>query len=57
MSLRLKKRGEKALEKALDSTTEGPCSDLTSQAAKTRWKGRPEEATIVEGDEPPTTLL
>lgn len=49
-SLRLKKRGEKALEKALvvASPEEGGSS------AK-RWKGYPEEETIPEGDEPPPT--
>jgi len=56
----LKKRGEKALEKALDSTNETASNADpvgTSQAAKSRWKGRPEEATILEGDEPPSTPL
>ena len=51
MNLRLKKRGEKALERALVvSTPEEP----TDVAAK-RWKGYPDEETIPESDEPPNT--
>ena len=49
MSLRLKKRGEKALEKALVSGNQDDAS--TSR----KWKGYPEEETIPEGDEPPLT--
>lgn len=49
MSLRLKKRGEKALERAL-SASEG-----NNVTAKVRWKGYPDEATIPEGEEPPLT--
>ncbi|KAG5652351.1 hypothetical protein H0H81_005328 [Sphagnurus paluster] len=49
MSLRLKKRGEKALERALN----GPPSDSSSIIAKGKWKG-PEEATIREEAEPTT---
>ena len=50
MSLRLKKRGEKALERALDSDApeDGPPSN-----AKDKWKGQPDEETIEESDEPP----
>ena len=46
MSLRLKKRGEKALEKALAAPgdTAGP---------KARWKGQPDEDTIEESEGPP----
>ncbi|EKM80934.1 hypothetical protein AGABI1DRAFT_112640 [Agaricus bisporus var. burnettii JB137-S8] len=47
MSLRLKKRGEKALERALDGAT--PRDDNYTQKGK--WKG-PEEATIREEVEP-----
>jgi PH and SEC7 domain-containing protein len=43
MSLRLKKRGEKALEKALVEH---------AVSSKARWKG-PDEETIEEGEEPP----
>ncbi|KAI0743591.1 hypothetical protein C8Q80DRAFT_1345613 [Daedaleopsis nitida] len=49
MSLRLKKRGEKALEKALVSSSPSP--DTTGP--KTRWKGQPDEDTIEESEEPP----
>ncbi|KAA1471675.1 hypothetical protein DENSPDRAFT_837715 [Dentipellis sp. KUC8613] len=45
MALRLKKRGEKALERALVGG-----DDIAS--TKGKWKGRPEEETILEGDEP-----
>ena len=48
MSLRLKKRGEKALEKALA----GPGD---AAGPKARWKGQPEEDTIEESEEPPPT--
>ena len=48
MSLRLKKRGEKALERALvHIEPEGP--------SRSKWKGRRTEDTIEEGDEPPLT--
>lgn len=47
MSLRLKRRGEKALEKALT-----PSPDDTA-ASKGRWKGQPGQETIEEGEEPP----
>ena len=46
MSLRLKKRGEKALEKALA----GPDD---AAGPKARWKGQPDEDTIEESEEPP----
>jgi len=48
MSLRLKKRGDKALERALNS----PVDDL-QVAGKGKWKG-PEEETIREETEPIT---
>ncbi|KAI0693997.1 hypothetical protein C8T65DRAFT_833556 [Cerioporus squamosus] len=50
MSLRLKKRGEKALEKAL--VTSSPSPDETA-GPKARWKGQPDEETIEESEEPP----
>ena len=50
MSLRLKKRGEKALERALAM---GATDDEQPNNAKGKWKGRPEEETIEESDEPP----
>ncbi|KAG5645208.1 hypothetical protein DXG03_006726 [Asterophora parasitica] len=50
MSLRLKKRGEKALERALNGTAP---SDTSSIAMKGKWKG-PEEETIREEAEPTT---
>ena len=63
-ALRLKKRGEKALEKALEATNDASsAADMTAGGAgsqsnsKSRWRGRPEEATIIEGDEPPLTPL
>ena len=49
MSLRLKKRGEKALERALTA------SESNNASAKGRWRGYPEEATIPESEEPPLT--
>lgn len=52
MSLRLKKRGDKALEKALVACPE---DEETGSPPRVRWKGYPEEATIPEGDEPPPT--
>jgi hypothetical protein len=51
MTLRLKKRGEKALERAL--VVSSPDDDPTNVMSK--WKGYPEEDTIPEGDEPPST--
>ncbi|KAI0630210.1 hypothetical protein C8Q77DRAFT_1233183 [Trametes polyzona] len=48
MSLRLKRRGEKALEKALT-----PSPDEATAAAKGRWRGQPGQETIEEGEEPP----
>ncbi|KAH9931131.1 uncharacterized protein BXZ73DRAFT_90208 [Epithele typhae] len=45
MALRLKKRGEKALEKALRPDD--------ASIPKAKWKGQPEEDTIEEGEEPP----
>lgn len=50
MSLRLKKRGEKALEKALVSSS--PSADETA-GTRSRWKGQPHEDTIEESEEPP----
>ncbi|KAI0332360.1 hypothetical protein GY45DRAFT_1344763 [Cubamyces sp. BRFM 1775] len=50
MSLRLKKRGEKALEKAL--VVSSPSAD-DSAAVKGRWKGQPDQETIEESEEPP----
>ncbi|KAH7914138.1 hypothetical protein BJ138DRAFT_1000880 [Hygrophoropsis aurantiaca] len=47
MNLRLKKRGEKALERALIV----PSRDDESHG-NGRWKGHPEQETIPEGDEP-----
>ncbi|KAJ7647350.1 hypothetical protein FB45DRAFT_782018 [Roridomyces roridus] len=47
MSLRLKKRGEKALERALNGNTDSP-------GVNGKWKGRPEEETILEDEEPLT---
>ena len=50
MSLRLKKRGEKALERALTVS-----ENNNNQSGKSRWKGFPEQDTIPEGEEPPLT--
>ncbi|KAH9895124.1 hypothetical protein C8Q73DRAFT_759487 [Cubamyces lactineus] len=50
MSLRLKKRGEKALEKALVVSSPSPDD---SAAVKGRWKGQPDQETIEESEEPP----
>ncbi|KII92375.1 hypothetical protein PLICRDRAFT_695749 [Plicaturopsis crispa FD-325 SS-3] len=54
MSLRLKKRGEKALERAL--VVASP-DDEEDPAAMGKWKGFPDEETIEETDEPPITPL
>jgi len=48
MALRLKKRGEKALERALS----GASHEEALSNAKGKWRGRPEEDTILEADEP-----
>lgn len=50
MSLRLKKRGEKALEKALVNAS--PREE--SGEASRRWKGTPEGKGIAEEDVPTT---
>ena len=50
MSLRLKKRGEKALERALAAP--GP-DDEADKRSKGKWKGQPRAETIEEGEEPP----
>ncbi|EMD37830.1 CsMn39, partial [Gelatoporia subvermispora B] len=50
MTLRLKKRGEKAMEKAL--VVQSPVAEQFP-VEKGRWKGQPEEETIEEDDEPP----
>lgn len=55
MSLRLKRRGEKALERALNSPTHDDSSLGGPRSAK--WKGRPDEQTIMESEEPPTTPM
>ncbi|KZT10625.1 uncharacterized protein LAESUDRAFT_720978 [Laetiporus sulphureus 93-53] len=54
MSLRLKRRGEKALERALvvSSPTEEEFSDT---AIKSKWRGQPDQDTIEEGEEPPAS--
>lgn len=51
MSLRLKKRGDKELERALVVADPENGASL----GKGRWKGHPEEETIEEADEPPLT--
>lgn len=51
MTLRLKKRGEKALERALHGGSEEESDAFGPNKGK--WKGRPDEETIMEGDEPP----
>lgn len=51
MTLRLKKRGEKVLERAL--VVSSPDDDSENVASK--WKGYPEKDTIPEGDDPPST--
>jgi PH and SEC7 domain-containing protein len=51
MTLRLKKRGEKALERALVVSSPEEDSSNTS-----KWKGYPEEDTIPEGEEPPSGI-
>ncbi|KAL5523862.1 hypothetical protein ACEPAG_8035 [Sanghuangporus baumii] len=55
MNLRLKKRGEKALEKALDKMNPDDTGTVTSGKQQQRWKGYPDEETIPEGEEPPPT--
>ena len=55
MSLRLKKRGEKALEKALGGA--GLRHDEHAGNTKAKWKGHPEEETIEESEEPPPSAI
>jgi len=50
MTLRFKKRGEKALERALRS-------DAAHGVAKGKWKGRPHARTITEVDEPSPVIV
>ena len=61
MAQRLKKRGEKALEKALVSTPSeelgGGGLGLGGATVKSKWKGHPDESTIPEGEEPPPTPI
>lgn len=52
MSLRLRKRGEKALERALVVTSP---VDEQPGATKGRWKRGPGQETIEEDEEPPPT--
>lgn len=51
MSLRLKKRGEKALERAL--AVASPTDDDATEGMKAKWKGQPQGETIEEREEPP----
>lgn len=61
MALRLKKRGEKALERALvvaspnEDGDELDSAETTGTVGKGKWKGHPEEDTIEEGEEHPPT--
>lgn len=61
MALRLKKRGEKALERALVvarpeiDADEVETGTTAGGATKGKWMGHPEEETIEEGEEPPLT--
>lgn len=50
MTLRFKRRGEKALERALRS-------DAANGIAKSKWKGRPHARTITEVDEPSPVIV
>ncbi|KAH9083422.1 hypothetical protein EDB83DRAFT_2213073 [Lactarius deliciosus] len=50
MTLRFKKRGEKALERALRS-------DAANGASKGKWKGRPHARTITEIEEPSPVII
>ncbi|KAI0320783.1 hypothetical protein OF83DRAFT_498953 [Amylostereum chailletii] len=50
MALRFKKRGEKALERALHRDALDDGDDNDPYSAK-KWKGRPDEETIAESDE------
>ena len=51
MKLRLQKQGEKALERALASSSE----EEPVSSTKGRWKGHPDAETIEESEEPPPT--
>ncbi|PCH43866.1 hypothetical protein WOLCODRAFT_138645 [Wolfiporia cocos MD-104 SS10] len=55
MALRLKRRGEKALERALIVASPTDSEDPAEAAVKGRWKGQPEQETIEEGEEPPVS--
>ncbi|KAF7793825.1 hypothetical protein EIP86_004946 [Pleurotus ostreatoroseus] len=50
MALRLKKRGEKALERALAASGG---EDAAAKAKSKKWKGKPRAETIEESEEPP----
>lgn len=49
MALRLKKRGEKALDRALAASGE----EAAATAKSKKWKGKPRAETIEESEEPP----
>ncbi|THH27852.1 hypothetical protein EUX98_g6347 [Antrodiella citrinella] len=53
MSLRLKKRGEKALERALDDDVESTDTNANANPTGKKWKGQIQQDTIEEGEEPP----
>jgi hypothetical protein len=53
MALRLKKQGEKALERALERTDKVDTN--ASGNKRGLWRGKPDQETIVEGEEPPPT--
>ncbi|KAH9946988.1 hypothetical protein B0H21DRAFT_822341 [Amylocystis lapponica] len=55
MALRLKRRGEKTLERALVGAS--PTADEALESGKGRWRGHPEGETITEDDEPPSTAV
>ncbi|KAL4254296.1 hypothetical protein ABKN59_002913 [Abortiporus biennis] len=59
MTLRLKKRGEKALERALGAASphdnNSSNNNSNTSVGKPKWKGQPDQDTIEESEEPPPT--
>jgi hypothetical protein len=55
MALRLKKQGEKALERTLERTDKNENGGYGG--TKRGWRGKPVQETIVESEEPPPTPL
>jgi PH/SEC7 domain-containing protein len=66
IALRIKRQGEKVLERTLHRTEResartgeksGPGTGSAPESRKASWKGVPDEETIEEGEEPPPTPM